>query len=387
MAVKRDYYEILELDRSASPEDVKRAYRRAALKFHPDKNPGNKEAEIRFKECSEAYEVLSDSEKRSRYDQYGHEGLRGTTMHDYQHMQYEDIFSVFNDIFSGMGGGGGRGPGTRRANRGYDLETVTEITLRDVARGCEREVEFTRQDVCKTCGGTGATPGTKRKICSTCGGRGQVVQRGFGGMFQMVGTCPSCMGQGSTVDKPCPDCGGSGRAALNRKIVVKIPAGIHDGQAVRVRGEGEPGEGGGNHGDLHVYVKVKEHPFFQRRDDDLLIEVPISLAQAALGADVEIPTLFGKSTLHVAPGTQPGQVLHVKGLGLPDLRGGRTGDLIAAITVEVPRKLNKKQEQLLREFAATEEHAVLPAQKSFFDKLKDYLVGTQEADGVTADKK
>ncbi|MGC8624181.1 MAG: molecular chaperone DnaJ [Phycisphaerae bacterium] len=386
MATKRDYYEILELDRSASPEDVKRAYRKAALKFHPDKNPGNKESEIRFKECSEAYEVLSDSEKRSRYDQYGHDGLRGTTMHDYQHMQYEDIFSVFNDIFSGMGGAG-RGSGTRRASRGYDLETVTEITLQDVARGCEREVEFTRQDMCKTCGGTGAKPGTKRKICSTCGGRGQVVQRGFGGMFQMVGTCPACMGQGSTVDKPCPDCDGSGRAALNRKIIVKIPAGIHDGQAVRVRGEGEPGEAGGNRGDLHVYVKVKEHPFFQRQDDDLLVDVPISIAQAALGADVEIPTLFGKSSLHVAPGTQPGQVLRVKALGLPDLRGGRTGDLIAAITVEVPRKLNKQQEQLLREFAATEDHAVLPVQKGFFDKLKDYLVGTQEPDGVTADKK
>ena len=384
MATKRDYYEILELQRKASVDEIKKAYRKAALKFHPDKNPGDKNAEIRFKECSEAYEVLSDSEKRSRYDQYGHDGLRGSAVHDYQNMQYDDIFSMFNDIFSGMGGG--RGSQARRPNRGFDLETLTEIMLQDVARGCEREVEFTRQDMCKTCEGTGAKPGTKRKICSTCGGRGQVVQRGFGGMFQMVGACPACMGQGSTVDKPCPDCGGEGRSPLNRKIVVKIPAGIHDGQAVRVRGEGEPGEGGNNRGDLHVYVKVKEHPFFQRQDDHLLMEVPISMAQAALGADVEIPTLFGKSSLHVGPGTQPGQVLKVKGLGLPDLRGGRTGDLIAAITVEVPRKLNKKQEQLLREFAATEERDVLPAQTSFFDKLRDYLVGTQEPDETSTRK-
>ena len=385
MAPKRDYYEILEVERKSSADEIKKAYRRAALKYHPDKNPGDKEAEIRFKECSEAYEVLSDSQKRERYDQFGHDGLRGSAVHDYQNMQSDDIFSMFNDIFGGMGRSRGGQP--RRSERGYDLETLTEITLQDVARGCEREVEFTRQDLCKTCEGTGAKPGTKRKICSTCGGRGQVVQRGFGGMFQMVGTCPACMGQGSTIDKPCPDCDGSGRSPLNRKIVVKIPAGIHDGQAVRVRGEGEPGEGGGNRGDLHVYVKVKEHPFFHRQDDNLLVEVPISMAQAALGADVEIPTLFGKSSLHVAPGTQPGQVLKVKGLGLPDLRGGRTGDLIAAITVEVPRKLNKQQEQLLREFAATEERDVLPAQTSFFDKLKDYLVGTQESEEPRKDKK
>ncbi len=385
MATKRDYYDILEVQRNASEIEIKRAYRKAALKFHPDKNPGNKEAEVHFKECSEAYEVLSDSDKRSRYDQYGHDGLRGSAVHDYQHMQSDDIFSMFNDIFSGMGGGG-RAGGDRRPNRGFDLETLTEITLQDVARGCEREVAFTRQDICKTCEGTGAKVGTKRKICSTCGGRGQVVQRGFGGMFQMVGTCPACLGQGSTVDKPCPDCDGGGRTPLNRKLVVKIPAGIHDGQAVRVRNEGEPGEGGINRGDLHVYVKIKEHPFFHRQDDDLLMEVPISIAQAALGADVEIPTLFGKSSLHVAPGTQPGQVLKVKGLGLPDLRGGRTGDLIAAVTVEVPRKLTKKQEQLLREFAETEEHNVLPVQKSFFDKLKDYLVGTQYQDRAPGDK-
>lgn len=379
MPTKRDYYAILSLDRRATDEQIKRAYRKAALQYHPDKNPGDKQAEQRFKECAEAYEVLSNPEKRSLYDQYGHDGLRGTTVHDYAHMQNDDIFSMFADIFGGASPfGGTRRPGTRqtsRGQRGLDLETQCEITLQDVAQGCQREIEFTRQDLCSTCSGSGAKPGTKRRICATCGGRGQVLQRGFGGMFQMVSTCPSCLGQGSLVDKPCSTCDGSGRAPLKRKITVKIPAGIHDGQAVRVRQEGEPGEGGGPHGDLHVYVRVREHAFFRRQDNDLILDVPISITQAALGADIEIPTLFGKSMLHVAPGTQFGEVITVKGLGLPDLRGGRAGDLRAQVIVEVPRKLSHLQEELLRQYAATEEHSVLPTRKSFLEKLRDYLVG------------
>jgi molecular chaperone DnaJ len=376
MATKRDYYEILEVERKASTEEIKRAYRKSALKFHPDKNPDDKEAEQRFKDCSEAYEVLSDPQKRSRYDQFGHEGLRGSAVHDYQHMRYDDIFSMFQDIFAGTPFGGRTGQA--RAARGYDLETQTQITLAEAATGCENEIEFTRQDICTVCKGTGAAEGTKRRICSTCGGRGQVLQRGFGGMFQMLSTCPSCMGQGSMVDKPCAKCDGSGRSPLKRSIVVKIPAGIHDGQAIRVRGEGEPSDNNGQHGDLHVYVRVEEHPFFRRQENDLILDVPVSIAQAALGAEVEIPTLFGRSILHVPPGTQFGQVIKVKGLGLPDLTGGRQGNLLAQIQVEVPRKLDRKQEQLLREYAATEEHSVLPAQKSFFEKLREYLVGTEE---------
>ena len=381
MPTKRDYYEILSVSRTASADEIKRAYRKAALLFHPDKNPGDKEAETRFKESAEAYEVLSDPDKRSRYDQHGHDGLRGTAVHDYQNMQYDDISSLFNDIFGGMMGGNRRQAG--RQARGFDLETQVEITLRDVTQGCQREVTFTRQDICEICSGTGAKAGTKRKICSTCGGRGQVLQRGFGGMFQMVNTCPSCMGQGSTVDKPCNQCDGSGRSPLKRSIIVKIPAGIHDGQAVRVRGEGEPGETAASRGDLHVYVRVTEHEFFRRQENDLILNVPISFSQAALGADVEIPTLFGKTSMRVEPGTQFGQVVKVKGLGLPDVHGGRQGDLLAQILVEVPRKLSRKQEQLLRDYAAAEEHAVLPAQKNFFEKLRDYLVGNEEAAKVT----
>ncbi len=384
MPTKQDYYQILQVERNASIDQIKRAYRKAALQFHPDKNPDDRQAEQRFKECSEAYEVLSDPNKRARYDQFGHEGLQGAAVHDYAHMQYDDIFSLFQDIFGGGIGGAPRGS-RRRSERGYDLETQTQIDLRDVAQGCQREIEFTRQDICPTCSGSGAKPGTKRRICSTCGGRGQVLQRGFGGMFQMVNTCPSCLGQGSMVDKPCPHCDGAGRSPLQRKIVVKIPAGIHDGQAVRVRGEGEPGDDGGSRGDLHVYVRIQEHPFFRRQDHDLVVDVPISIAQAALGADVEIPTLFGKSVLHVEPGAQFGHVLKLKGLGLPDVRGGRQGDLLAQIIVEVPRKLSRKQEQLLREYAASEEHGVLPVQKNFFEKLRDYLVGTRtESDSPAA---
>lgn len=384
MSAKRDYYEVLALSKQASVDDIKKAYRKAALKHHPDKNPGDKDSETKFKEAAEAYEILSDLEKRSRYDLFGHDGLRGTTVRDYQHMQYEDIFSMFNDILGGgFPGAGGRsragGGGGARQTRGYDLETQVQITLQEVASGCERTIDFTRQDRCDTCGGNGAKPGTKRHACVTCGGRGQVAQRGFGGMFQMITTCPSCMGQGSMVDTPCPTCDGSGRAPKKRQLSVKIPAGIHDGQAVRIRGEGEAGEAGGPTGDLHVYVRVKEHAFFHRDENNLVLQAPISFAQASLGADIEVPTLTGKTTLRVSPGTQHGEVLPLKGLGLPDLRGGPSGALLVQVLIEVPRKLNKKQEQLLRQYAEAEESNVLPARKSFFEKLKQHLVG-QEAD-------
>ncbi len=384
MASKRDYYEILSVQRNATADEIKRSYRQAALKFHPDKNPGNKEAEHKFKECSEAYEVLSDTEKRKLYDTYGHDGLRGTAVHDYQHMETDDIFSIFNDILGGRSGGrGGRG----RASRGYDLETQVVVTLQDVAKGCDREIDFTRQENCSLCNGTGAKEGSKRRICSTCGGQGKVAQRGFGGMFQMVTTCPSCLGQGSMVEKPCPQCDGSGLSPVKRTLKVHIPPGIHDGQAVGVRGEGELSEGGGRRGDLHVYVRVQEHPFFQRHENDIIVQVPVSIVQAALGAEVEVPTLFGKSALHVQPGTQHGEVIKLKGLGLPDIQGGRQGNLLAHVLLEVPRKLSRKQEQLLREYASLEEQSVLPAQKNFFEKLKDYLVGDATTTAHAAEDK
>lgn len=377
---KRDYYEVLEVSKTSSVEEIKKAYRRAALKHHPDKNPGDKSCETKFKEAAEAYEILSDAEKRARYDQYGHEGLRGTTMHDYSNMDASSIEDLFSAFFGGAVGGRPRhaGPGGARVARGYDLETQVQITLQDVANGCQREIDFTRNALCETCGGTGAKKGTKRAACRTCGGRGQVAQRGFGGMFQMISTCPACMGQGSMVQTPCETCDGAGRHPQKRTAKITIPAGIHDGQAVRVRDEGEPGENGGPNGELHVYVRVKEHPFFARDENNLVMHLPISFAQAALGADVEVPTLFGKSNLRVPPGAQHGDVLALKGLGLPDLRGGHQGSELIQVLLEVPRKLSKKQEELLRQYAETEEQHVLPERKSFFEKLRDYVSGADQ---------
>jgi len=382
---KRDYYEVLEVAKGASTEEIKKAYRKAAHKYHPDKNPGDQESEARFKECAEAYEVLSDPDKKQRYDQHGHEGLRGTPMHDYSHMDVhsiEDLFSAFfgGNPFGQQRGrqGGGQTQAGQRQTRGYDLETQVQVTLQEVATGCERKIDFTRQDTCAMCGGTGAKPGTKRVTCRTCGGRGQVAQRGFGGMFQMVSTCPHCMGQGSTVEIPCGECDGSGRQPKKVSLVAPIPAGVHDGQSMRIRGEGEPGEGGGPRGDLHVHIRVEPHPFFARDEINLVMQLPVSFAQAALGADIEVPTLFGKSNLRVPAGTQHGEVLVLKNLGLPDRGRGTQGHQLIQVLIEIPKKLTKKQEELLREYAQTEDTAVLPAQRSFFDKLKDYVVGVED---------
>ncbi|MDX1681482.1 MAG: molecular chaperone DnaJ, partial [Phycisphaeraceae bacterium] len=335
MATERDYYEILNVSRDADGTEIKRAYRRLAMKYHPDRNPDDKEAERQFKECSEAYEVLSDEQKRARYDRYGHEGLRGTSGHDFSHMDAGDIFSMFEDIFGGGGGpfGGGRRRGSRR---GPSLETEIEITLEQVAEGTEKEISFTRQDLCSTCEGNGAAPGSEPTACVTCGGAGR-VQRG-GGMFRMVTTCPACNGQGEVYKDKCNDCGGSGRAPLDRKLEVKIPAGIHDGQAVRVPGEGEPGAEGGLRGDLHVVVRVADHDVFERDGDDLVLHLPISFTQASLGAEVDVPTLDGKRTLTIDPATQYGETFRLKEMGLPSLRTGRPGDLVVIAMIEIPHK-------------------------------------------------
>jgi molecular chaperone DnaJ len=377
---KRDYYEVLEIQRGASAEEIKKAYRRAALKYHPDKNPGNKESEHKFKEAAEAYEVLGDGAKRARYDQYGHEGLRGQQMHDFNHMNVTSIEELFNQVFGGMMGGmGGMGGRQQRnAGRGYDLETQIVLTLQEVATGCSRSIDYTRQEICATCGGSGAKPGTKRAVCRTCGGRGQVAQRGFGGMFQMVTTCPHCMGQGSMVDVPCPTCDGAGREPKKVTAKVDIPAGLHDGMTVRLRGLGEPGDAGAPGGDLHVHIRVEAHPFFVRDENNLVMQLPVSFAQATLGANVEVPTLFGKSNLRVPPGTQHGEVLVLKNLGLPDHQRGGQGHQLVQVLIEIPKKINRKQEEILREYAKLEDLNVLPAQRSFFDKLKDYVVGTEE---------
>ena len=384
-ATKRDYYEILGVSRDSSAEDIKRAYRRLALKFHPDKNPGDKQAEQNFKECAEAYEVLSDPEKRQRYNQYGHEGLRGAGMHDFSHMGFDDIFSMFDDIFGG-GIFGGRtrrgGRGQRRAARGYDIETQIEIPLKDVLTGIEKEIEFKRKDLCPSCNGSGAEPGHDPTACPQCGGQGQVAQSGMGGMFRMVTTCPQCQGQGKVITHACNTCGGDGHVPDKAVLSLKIPAGIQDGQAVRLTGQGEPGRQGGPRGDLYCYVRVQPHPILLREEDDLIVRLPIGFSQATLGASIEVPLLNGKEEITIPAGTQHGTVLQVKGQGLPNIRSGRRGSLLVQVLIEIPKKLNSEQEKLLRQFAKTEDKSVLPESKGFFDKLKDYFASEDDADSV-----
>lgn len=372
MAVtKRDYYEVLGVARTASEEEIKRAYRRLAMKYHPDRNNGDASAEVKFKECAEAYEVLSDDGKRRRYDQFGHQGVQGA--HDFSHMDVGDIFSMFDDIFGGLGGGaGGRASGGRqRAQRGFDLETQVELTLQEVATGAEKTIEFEKQDHCEVCKGSGAKPGSSPVVCVQCGGQGRVAQQGFGGMFRMVTTCPNCRGRGSVVRDHCPSCGGSGRQLRKRVVTVRIPAGVHEGQAVRIAGEGESGEQGAPAGDLHCYIAIKPHALFSRHNNDLVCQFPITFTQAALGGMVDIPTLKGQEQMEIPAGTQHGEVFKLKGKGLPDVRSHRMGDELVQVLVEIPRKLTEKQKHLLREYAATEEGTVLPQRKGFLDKLKE----------------
>jgi len=351
MSTQLDYYEVLGIARDASGDEVKRAYRRLAIKWHPDQNQGNADAEAKFKECAEAYEVLSDPEKRAVYDRHGHAGLRGRAGHDFNSMHVEDIFSMFNDIFGGQQGGGGRRQ--RGPARGYDLETEVEITLEEVLKGCDREIPFKRLEVCGVCKGSGAKPGTKPTECSTCGGQGQVAQQGLGGLFRMVTTCPTCQGRRTIVKDKCSECSGAGRTSVQRKLSVKIPRGISDGQVVRVAGEGEPPppqaspDGTGIRGDLHIVVRVAEDERFERQGPDLITTLEVSFADAALGGSVVVPTLEGESETELDAGTQHGELFRLDGKGVPDLRTGERGDLVVVVHVLVPRKLSAKQRELI----------------------------------------
>jgi len=372
---KRDYYEVLGVGRNASAEEIKRAYRRMAMKYHPDKNPNDKGAEAKFKECAEAYEVLSDQQKRQQYDQFGHEGLRGAGMHDFSRMNVEDIFSVFgfDDFFSDIFGG--RRRSTRRGGpmRGYDLETSVELVLDDIAKGAEKTIEFTRQDRCGECSGTGSAGGSKPGRCPTCGGTGQIARGG--GFFQMVSICPQCGGSGEAITNPCRKCAGTGKVPRKRTVTIKIPAGVHEGQGIRVAGEGEPGRGGGPNGDLYCYVRIKPHEFLERDGNNLVAVVPISLTQASLGATIEVPSLNGTRQLKIPAGTQYGSIFRIKGEGLPDVRTGRMGDQLVQVTVETPTKLDARQEELLREFAKTENKTVSPKAHGFFENLRKHFDG------------
>ncbi len=382
---KRDYYEVLGVSKNASEEDIKRAYRRLAIKFHPDKNPGNKEAEEKFKECAEAYEVLSNKEKRARYDQFGHEGLRGAGMHDYSRMNVEDISSMFEDIFGGFGGFGdvfgfGGGGGGRRGRsgksgpmRGYDLETSVLLTLEEIDSGTEKTIEFTRQDICGECKGKGTEKGKDPTRCPACGGTGQVQKSGMGGFFQMVSTCQTCRGSGKVITDPCKNCKGTGKIPKKRVVQIKIPAGVHEGQGIRVANEGEPGSNGGPRGDLYCYVQLKKHPFLERNGNNIIAVVPISFCQAALGASIEVPSLHGMKSLKIPAGTQYGDIFRIKSQGLPDLRTGTRGDELVQVNIEIPKNLSSEQEEILRKYAEVDDIDVMPQRKNFFDKVKKYF--------------
>ncbi|AMV39913.1 molecular chaperone DnaJ [Planctomyces sp. SH-PL62] len=377
---KRDLYEVLEITRESSNEEIKRAYRQMALKFHPDRNPGDKEAEKRFREAAEAYDVLSDVQKRQRYDRYGHAGLDGSAFHDFR--SADDIMSTFGDIFGGGllgdlfgGGGGGRGRGPRQ---GPDLLMRLEISLNEAARGASRNIEVNRQDFCGDCNGSGARKGTVATTCNYCGGRGQVVQtRGF---FQVATTCPSCGGEGVKITDPCPGCHGSGRVPQVAKLQVDVPPGVETGMRLQLRQQGELGDMGAPRGNLQIQIMVRKHEFFERRRNDLLCQVPISFAQAALGAEVEVPTLEGPGRVQVPRGTQSGDSIRLKGRGMPDIGGRGRGDEIVEVVVETPRHLTTRQEELLREFAEIEHEQVSPRRRSFFERLRDYFTEEDESE-------
>jgi molecular chaperone DnaJ len=366
---KRDFYEVLGLSRGASEDEIKKAYRKMAMKYHPDRNPDSKDAEAKFKECKEAYEVLSDGQKRGAYDQFGHAGVDG------QNQGQGGFHGDFGDIFSQMFGGGQSRQRQNYPERGADLRYSLEITLEEAARGCEKEIQFPSHEYCDPCDGTGATPGSKVQTCKTCHGQGQVrMSQGF---FAVQQTCPSCHGAGKTIENPCKSCSGSGQRKTNKVLKVKIPAGINNGDRMRVSGEGEPGERGGPHGDLYVETYLKKHAMFERDGGDLHCEMPISFVTAALGGELEVPTLDGMIKITIAPETQTGRVYRAKAKGMRiDTRTVRVGDLMCHLVVETPVKLSDEQKELLRQFESLgSSHTAeqQPKATGFLDKVKSFF--------------
>ncbi len=379
MTTKRDYYEILSVERSADADEIKRSFRKLAVKFHPDKNPGDHEAEEKFKELGEAYDVLMDPDKRAAYDRYGHAAFAqgggagaGGGFHD--------PFDLFREAFGGSGGAGGifehffsggAGGSADGRQRGSDLRYDIQITLEEAADGCDKEIEIRKLDACDDCDGSGAQKGSRTVTCNVCRGRGQVVaSRGF---FQVAQTCPNCHGTGRIVEKPCRSCGSEGRVEKTSRIKLKIPAGIDHGSRLRSSGNGESGIRGGSSGDLYVVVHVKEHEIFERDGVDLRCNVPISFTTAALGGEIHVPTLKGAVNLKIPAGTQGGAVFRVRGQGMPPLNGTGRGDLFTRVEVEVPTKLNAQQRAKLEEFAELCGDDNTPLHKSFAEKLKEFF--------------
>ncbi len=390
MADKRDYYEVLGVDKNADDAAIKKAYRVLAKKYHPDINPGDKEAEAKFKEASEAYAVLSDHEKRQKYDQFGHaafDGSGGAGAGGFD-FNFEDMGDIFGDIFGGMFGGGRSQRNSNGPQKGANLRTSVRVTFEEAAFGCEKEIELTLKDECTTCHGTGAKAGTTPVTCTKCGGKGQIVftQQSLFGMVRNVQTCPECKGKGKIIKEKCPDCYGTGYKSSRKKIQVSVPAGIDNGQSIRIRGKGEPGINGGERGDLLVEVVVSRHPIFERQDYTIYSTSPITFAQAAMGGDVRIKTIDGDVLFNIKPGTQTNTKIRLKGKGIPTLRNKQVrGDHIVTLIVQVPERMTAEQKEALRAFddamggslnVGKEEKDKTKEEKKkkgIFDKIKDSL--------------
>ncbi|MDR1892583.1 MAG: molecular chaperone DnaJ [Oscillospiraceae bacterium] len=379
MPDKRDYYDILGVDRGASDDEIKKAYRQAAKKYHPDLNPGDKAAETSFKEANEAYEVLSDKDKRGRYDQFGHAGVdpnygagaggAGGGIN----VDFGDLGDIFSSFFGGGFGGSGRQANPNAPRRGSDTSVTLNLSFEEAAKGCVKTVNATRIEACGDCGGSGAAKGSIPKTCAACNGTGQVrvTQRTPFGAMQTQKVCDVCRGSGKSVDNPCKACAGKGRVRRTHSQDVNIPAGIDDGQILNVRGSGDTGQNGGPNGDLHIHVSVRPHPIFERDGYDVHCEIPITFAQAALGAEIAVPTLDGQKKIAVHEGAQPGDVLKLKGNGIKRLHSEEKGNQYIHLMLEVPRNLSDRQKTLLREFDAATDEKNYKKRKGFFDKLKD----------------
>jgi molecular chaperone DnaJ len=368
MASKRDFYEVLGVARDASDEDIKRSYRKLAMQFHPDRNVGDAEADIKFKEAAAAYEVLRDPEKRRRYDRYGHAGLDGAGLHQFTDAQ--SVVDLFGDVLGDLFGmrGGRRGP-----QGGRDLEVEVQIDLLEAARGTKKSFPIPREELCGDCNGSGARKGSSPQSCKRCNGQGAVLlSQGF---FRVQQTCRACGGRGQVITDHCPTCRGHGRVVAKREIEVTIPPGVDTGNRVRLTGEGEAGDPGAPRGDLYCFIRVKEHTLFHRDGTNLICRVPITFSQAALGGDIEVPTLDGPITHRLKKGIQAGEIVRIDGKGMPSLRGGRNGDLLVQVMVETPRQLTKRQEELYRELAELDHKHVSPERKGFLDKLKEFFAG------------
>jgi molecular chaperone DnaJ len=367
--VKRDYYEVLGVERTATEQEIKSAYRKLAMQFHPDRNPNNPDAEEKFKEASEAYGILADTDKRGMYDRYGHAGVSSTGAPGFDASVFQDFSDIFGDFFGFGDLFGGAGRRRSRAQRGADLREDLNLQFEEAVFGTETQISVRRHETCEECSGTGAAPGKAPVTCRSCSGRGQVrYQQGF---FSVARTCPTCQGTGSVITDPCPKCKGEGRVLRQRTVDAKIPAGVEDGTRIRYSGLGEAGVFGGPPGDLYVVLHVKEHPFFEREGNDLYCVVPISYPQAALGTEIKVPTLEGEHTLKVPDGTQSGTSFRIRGKGVPVLNGHGKGDLYVEVRVQTPGKLNKRQRELLLELESLTQVENKPQRRSLLGKMKD----------------